>query len=739
MPRRMNANDIAAAGGATSERVEALEQGAASISQAVTAAGTARDETVLARDQVAIALAATPGNIQRTVATPTVPPPGIAAGAQYYAALASGDLQLYVNDAGVGAPVQPPFFVPAGDRLKPSDLGIVKRGVFLKTITGRIDLVADTDGALRIVARDDVSYGPIGNLTKQVEPELKKALKYKKLGALTLKTLPSALDVELLEDTAGQLRVRQKVGGSGSQFFGIELPSTTPSPFSSYAPAAPSVEGVTDTTATVKVSDAPAALGLQLTVSRSSKLKKLEWSASAIALANGLASMQVDTLEPNTTYYFGVGEHGKVPAVAGSFTTATAVPTPYFANNGIALPWYSIASYSPAAYHAGRQETWIANETSIGEARFIQVSVYSHAQGKWLGAFKVGDNALVDDSHGVPSVCHLPDGRVAIFGAAHNSQMQCWVTAQPGDPSLWVKQQGLGTALSYPHPIVVNGVLHLFVRQTVSSSQSSGVYDLQLYKSTSLANGTITFGAPTKVLTFETDSRVYNYKNVLRGTDIHQIITRADSADDERRGIYYLIYDTLTGNYRNLAGGHIALAADMPVDLAESNTYFRLMDTEPDVYTGMDFAWSKVTANVMGLAFIAAGQWKFRRYTNGVASADVFLANVDDRTAGLFARTAAAGGGWEFWYPSDDDNRFTTGGNMRRIVIAEDGTPSPSELMRAAGTYALGQPSEVIDGVASARIVYCERGQNEATEYGNLKLYTEGEAARGPLNRTYGG
>ena len=95
-----------ALGGNLGAKVDGLLQGTnslVSIRDQVTSS-VATNEQI--RDQIVASVAITANNIQTNIATPTVPPVGVANGFQYWAAISEG-VQLYTNNNGTGVAVNP--------------------------------------------------------------------------------------------------------------------------------------------------------------------------------------------------------------------------------------------------------------------------------------------------------------------------------------------------------------------------------------------------------------------------------------------------------------------------------------------------------------------------------------------------------------------------------------------------------------------------------------------------------
>ncbi|HWT12306.1 MAG TPA: BNR-4 repeat-containing protein [Allosphingosinicella sp.] len=408
----------------------------------------------------------------------------------------------------------------------------------------------------------------------------------------------------------------------------------------------------------------------------------------------------------------------------------------YFGHDGATTPWYAASSHSPGAYNPRTNKALIAWEAgrSTSDARTVRCIQYDHTTRRWGGMNSVAVAPLLNDSHGVPSVCHLDDDRLFIAGGGHATDMYYWISTNQDDPASWV-QGTIAGAWTYPHPRMVNGTLYLFMRSGTDSPPPGEGLPLKLVKSTSISGTTITWAAAETILDFGSNTRTYTFKVEVRGTDLHMVSTRANLADTKREDVYYLIYDTLTGNRRNLAGTYSQAGA---IDLATANAQYRIVTTSVDGSTVASFCWDEVTEGVMHLAYIMDDGAYYRRFVAGVSGAATLLNTVGSRVTAMVSREE---GGAEFWY-ADDSGSWTLGGDMRRKPIDADGTVGASELILAAGAdYALAQPGEVIDSHLEPRrdlrTLFCEIMQNDLTESGRLKLYAHGEGDSGFVRRNY--
>jgi hypothetical protein len=393
----------------------------------------------------------------------------------------------------------------------------------------------------------------------------------------------------------------------------------------------------------------------------------------------------------------------------------------YFAEDGCTTPTYAHASYPPAAYNSRTNKTWFCWEAGRpGSAtRTFKVNVYNHTTGQWSGVYTIATNPLTNDDHGAPTLVHLDDDRVAVFGGAHNGNMRYSVTTNADDPSAWTALGTITGSYSYPHPNLVGGALYLFMRaNTVASS-----LDLYLRKTSSISGTTLTFDSEVEIVNFGVGYRCYNFKNVVVGTKIHMIMTRADYDDTVRENVYFMIYDTVTGEVANLAGTHSQAPA---VSLADMDTYYKIADTTVGAKTNVDFCWDTADANLLHVSYITGGNTVYCPFNSAVAGSETIIAASPDPFVGM-AMVPQSGGGCEIWFATDAGAAWAfQGGDAKRVFVSAAGAVGTAETMLAATAYGLGRFYSVCDGHADAVIGFSELGQDETTEIGLLKNYAHG-------------
>lgn len=410
----------------------------------------------------------------------------------------------------------------------------------------------------------------------------------------------------------------------------------------------------------------------------------------------------------------------------------------YLATDGQALP-FTVATTPSGVYDSNTDKTWFFWDAWNGDLPLrVNVRVYDHATATWSEIWTAGLSPLTNEDHGVPAAFRDAGGYWHVFFGSHNSPLQHWVTAAPDDPSLFVRQTAVDSdsagLYTYAHPNLVGSAVYLFLRDTTDAAD----YSLVLKKGT-ISAGVVTWDAKVEVGKFgDGDSRWYQGTNVVRGTDIHMLATKALLNDTKRQNVYYLIYDTLTGSVKNFDGSATVASGSFPIDLSTLNTSFRVVD---QITGGTD-------GNVPALCFDAADHPHIA-YMDGTSGGGWSLKHTmhdgsswtSPATVGAFASnnilhrydgfTVAPGqdGGVEAWWVTASAFAFTRGGDISRRKRSSGGVWGSAEVIRAAGaTYGLDSPVMIRGGHSSARVMFCEATGDATIEAGDLKIFAYGDA-----------
>lgn len=409
---------------------------------------------------------------------------------------------------------------------------------------------------------------------------------------------------------------------------------------------------------------------------------------------------------------------------------------PYLTTDGGTMPFYGIATYPPGAYDALTDTTWFVWESysPSNGLRGIRIRGYDHTAESWLPARSIATHPLVDDDHGVPSVCVDDEGHIHVFGGCHNSDVFHWSSDAPGDHTAWTLQHTFSGDYSYPHPVLVGTALWLILRETdTPGSKMPAVY----FTTSALAAGVPTWGSENPLVDLGADSRVYVGTTIVDGTDVHFTATRANFADSSRQHAYHFVLDTTTGDVRNTSGSVTIDAGDLPVDLTEANTSFRV-----HAHTGGNFGTLPSIAfdssDVLHMVFADGASEpvaiKHTRFTAGAWTTPAATgATTDIGDDGVHVSdpilVALAAGEMAVFYSEDTGADWDWGGNVRRVVRSSGGTWGSSELIAEAVDRAYHQICAVTYAHEDARVMIAQRAQTDAdTEGFDFKVYAYGDA-----------
>ncbi|QIG67863.1 hypothetical protein EVC29_063 [Rhizobium phage RHph_Y52] len=256
----------------------------------------------------------------------------------------------------------------------------------------------------------------------------------------------------------------------------------------------------------------------------------------------------------------------------------------WFAELASTSTWYANSTWPSAIYSASANKTLvgITDFATVGGNSKKQVRLYGydHTAKSWIASA----NLYLDDSSGTGTqpeaddhgVCALVEDHQAYFhafGGVHNGAMKHICSNSPGDVVNFTAQATIGTSYAYPHPVLVGSQINLFMRMFNGLTQ----FNLVLRRTASLSGGAAAWGSEIPILSFGNNSRVYLGQALAVGTDIYLVCTYADYADTLRKHVYVLVYDTVTGNVRNLANTKTVVAGSLPVGVSDADTFFRVV------------------------------------------------------------------------------------------------------------------------------------------------------------------
>lgn len=393
---------------------------------------------------------------------------------------------------------------------------------------------------------------------------------------------------------------------------------------------------------------------------------------------------------------------------AGAMGQGGVIPptgvNPFFASDPITTTGWEPVSYPNAIYDAAADATYVAWQfVGLSGYKGVHVAAYNHASSQWSPRYTAGNFQLANDDHGHPALVIDADGYIHCLYGSHAGPQRYSVSNAPNDVSTWTQFADFGSTLTYPKPVLVGSTIYLFAReQALGNSRRR----LSLQTMTPTA-GVGSFGSPTIVLDFGADSRVYQGEAHAIGTEIHFVCTRANSADSERKGVYYFVYDTSDGSMSNYNGSVSVASGDLPVDLTEANADFRIFDHGSD-----DGDVPSLQFDSSGNAHVLFANGSSPSYdldhmmlSGGSWSSPVTVAVISDLYPSVgyvdtYNLVPGASGKMEAWYN-------VSGDKVRRVRSA-GGTWASAETIKAAGTYDFVQGAAVANAQSDLRTIFSE-------------------------------
>ena len=400
----------------------------------------------------------------------------------------------------------------------------------------------------------------------------------------------------------------------------------------------------------------------------------------------------------------------------------------YFAATGASYPQFGMATYPAAFYDATNQTTWFAWEGFHDSARYAQVTTYNHSTGKWSGIVDVAVIPLVDDGHGVPSICMDHQGYVHCFYGPHHGDMLHSVSVSARDPSQWSFQQAISGLYTYSHPVLVGSTLYLFMR----SNNSGGIGVRR--KTTALNAGVATFGAAKEIvnLTSGGDAALfYSGVHVVSGTDIHFTSKWSNSNHSTARDVYHYVYDTVDDSIHNAANSVDVAVGSQPILIATANASFRVVNFGADV--GDHPAFCIDSSGNLHIVYSRGSTDPATLYhtifSGGSWSAPASIGTIDGVGVSYYTDSlalVALSGGIVHLYYINNKQSWTWGGDVKRRIYS--GSWGSETTILAAGAKPLMRCSAVRDATGNARVIFSEAAQSELNSLaGGLKLYAYGD------------
>lgn len=401
--------------------------------------------------------------------------------------------------------------------------------------------------------------------------------------------------------------------------------------------------------------------------------------------------------------------------------------TNYFAKDGGIIPWFQSIT-PPAIYDPVSNKTymsWLAG-TSGQYQMNVRASAYDHTTNTWTTSYKAFDADINGDYHATPSMCIDHEGYVHIFGGCHNNVVQSAVTSSPRDMSTINYNAGadnLSGTHGYPHPVVVGSAIYLFTRQNIS-----GNMDFWVTPTATLSGGRKTWGTQKKIWTFGTATRVYAGSCLAQGTDIHCVFTYADSGDTIRRDVYYIVYDTLTGDIRNIGNTYSVAAASLPITAANKNNF--LVYDQAATSTAGDVPYHCFDSTGKPHIVFMDGTGSLfnimHTYWNGSAWTTPASIGTNEYRYNECCISAKADGSMEAMWSGKKSGSFTGPNGGGTISM---NTRSAAGVWGTASVIATGTRAAIIGAIPvqnahdDLRWLFSESSKNSQSPYSNLRCY----------------
>jgi hypothetical protein len=368
----------------------------------------------------------------------------------------------------------------------------------------------------------------------------------------------------------------------------------------------------------------------------------------------------------------------------------------------------------------------------------IRICDMSVSPPSWGPKYRTSMSALSDDDHGSPSFYRDDDGYIWEFGGCHGNTIKVSRSTNVDDPSVWTAQTAIAGTWSYPTPVKVGTKVYLFARRSDNVLDDPGTtMPLHVFIGTPTA-GVMSWSASNPLLDLGADSRCYRSNCIVRGTDIHFTVSRADYSDTTRQDTFYLIYDTLTGNVSNYNKSVTTIPASLPIGYTLAKASYRVVDQRTANTTDGGMA---------GLAFDSAGNahiaymdgsgttYNVYHITSDLVSAwssPVLVGRVGITTSHVCYRshvtcTPCNTNDIQVFWPTEDAVYHTDskGGAISRRVRLANGTWQTAEVILAQSSiYAYDMLNPVVNGTAKCRVIFGE-GTNLQSGSGGSPPYSQ--------------
>jgi hypothetical protein len=227
------------------------------------------------------------------------------------------------------------------------------------------------------------------------------------------------------------------------------------------------------------------------------------------------------------------------------------------ATNGSTYSGYTFPTFPHGIFDPVSNKTFFTWEGAIAPQgqRAVYVRAFNHnlSPPLWEQQYFVVNQPLINDDHGNPSICIDNLGYLHIFHGPHagGTNIRHVKSNNPRDASTWTVQPQITATATYPAPVVVGNKIYLWHRSGTGNDIDAAM--LSYFLGTVGALGVVSWGGLVQISHFGFTSRTYfGFPTLLNNTEIHIILLRSESWNIWRRDLFYVIYDTATGQLRNV-------------------------------------------------------------------------------------------------------------------------------------------------------------------------------------------
>ncbi len=410
-----------------------------------------------------------------------------------------------------------------------------------------------------------------------------------------------------------------------------------------------------------------------------------------------------------------------------------AVLTEFYSSKVLNSDWNM--TQSPSAIYVASLDKTFVSWCAVGLAgdKASQVAAFDHATNTWSRRYNAGNYTLANDDHGHPAICRDADGYIHIFYGSHDDVQHWSSTNSPDDITAWTQHAPLSGDQTYPHPVVIGGVIYLFLRNGDAFPDNATMS----LRTCTPSSGAGSFSAQADIVDFDDGidgGRVYTGECHAVGSDVHFVCTRSDEVDSIRQHIYYFVYKTATGALENHDGSFSTASGSLPVNLTSANANYRLINYGSDggevPVLQFDTSGDPHVQYIRGTDIGGYTLLHIKR-TSGTWSSPATVATITDQVPGsstgqgfvdIHGLVSGPSATMQSWYQN-------AAGDKLRRVRSSSGVWSAEETIVTAGSNRLMGQQAVRDADPQLRSIFSEVSSS-STDAGSVsgKRYGHGDS-----------